>query len=146
MALLARRKELRYMAQVTAPGDETKKLHAEGALCSSMQGFEGWHDLCEAVVNSLSRHEKWVHLWEDFYGCHKMTPGGLALTMPCPAHVVCSWITHNVNHLPYCSADHTYKSPNHPREWENEAHWRSSALPMAKNRDIIEEVKAEAKA
>ena len=69
-----------------------------------------------------------------------------ARLVPCPAHVVCSWITHNVNHLPYCSADHTYKSPNHPREWENEAHWRSSALPMAKNRDIIEEAKAEAKA
>lgn len=137
MALLARRKELRYMAQMTA-GAEENRLHVVGALCQSMQGFEGWKDLCESVVNSLSRHEKWVHLWEDYYGCHKITPGGLALTMPCPAHVVCSWITHNVNHLPFCSPDHTYKSPNHPREWENEPHWRSAALPKAQNRDTIE--------
>ena len=73
MALLARRKELRYMSQAQAGG---KQLHVEGALCASMQGFEGWKDLCEAVVGSLSRHEKWVHLWEEFYGCHKITPGG----------------------------------------------------------------------
>lgn len=133
MALLARRKELRYMAQAQSGGQQ---LHVEGTLCASMQGFEVWRDLCEAVTSSLSRHEKWVHLWEDYYGCHKITPGGLSLTTPCPAHVVCSWITHNVNHLPYCPADHTYKSPQHPREWENEPHWKTSALPMAQNRDL----------
>ena len=92
MSLLSRRAELRWTQEKSKDG-----------VCGAMQGFDSsWRAVCEQVVGSLKQYDAWVHLWEEYYGCHKITPGGLALVAPCPAHVVCSWVAHSVTHLPFC--------------------------------------------
>ena len=109
MSLLSRRAELRWT--------ETK---SKDGVCGAMQGFDSsWRTVCEQVVGALKKYDAWVHLWEEYYGCHKITPGGLALVAPCPAHVVCSWVSHSVTHLPFCPADHTYRTPNPPAQWKS---------------------------
>ena len=54
----------------------------------------------------------WVDTWLTQYGCHKVTPVGLAIAKPCPGHVVCSWITSPIDRQPFCPADQTYRTPN----------------------------------
>ena len=86
-------------------------------VCNSLQGFESWRTLCQMVAGGLLRSKKWVTLWEETYGCHKLTPGGLALVAPCPAHAVCSWVASPDTRRPFCPADHTYKVPPAPTDW-----------------------------
>ena len=86
-------------------------------VCNTLQGFESWRTLCQMVAGGLLRSKKWVTLWEETYGCHKLTPGGLALVAPCPAHAVCSWVASPDTRRPFCPADHTYKVPPAPTDW-----------------------------
>ena len=86
-------------------------------VCNTLQGFESWRTLCQMVAGGLLRSKKWVTLWEETYGCHKLTPGGLALVAPCPAHAVCSWVASPDTRRPYCPVDHTYKIPPAPSDW-----------------------------
>ena len=63
MSLLARRAELRYMANRPNNPSPTD-------MCNTMQGYDhDWRQLCSQVASSLGRFDKWVHLWMDYYGC-----------------------------------------------------------------------------
>jgi hypothetical protein len=120
MSLLSRRAELRW----------TRAKGGKDGVCGAMQGFDSsWRAVCEQVADGLTKYDAWVQLWEEYYGCHKITPGGLALVAPCPAHVVCSWVAHSVTHLPFCPADHTYRTPHPPGTWREQGGDNSKKSP-----------------
>ena len=79
-----------------------------GGGCSTMDMFR---ETCVEVLRSFTLWSKWIDLWLRDLGCHKVGPNGLALARPCPGHAVCSWIISPIDHLPFCAADNTYRSP-----------------------------------
>jgi hypothetical protein len=85
--------------------------HGESAPGSECNGLEFYHEICAEVVQAFIHWGRWINTWLDEYGCHKVTPVGLALAKPCPGHAVCSWVTSPFDREPYCPNDFTYKSP-----------------------------------
>lgn len=95
-----------YKCEICITVLERKETHQH--LCA---GLEYYHETCYEVMTSLLHWDQWVVYWLHTGGCHRILPVGLATAKPCPAHVVCSWITSPVDRQPFCPPDHTYRSP-----------------------------------
>merc|ERR1719199_637697 len=95
-----------YKCEICITVLERKETHQH--LCA---GLEYYHETCYEVMTSLLHWDQWVVYWLHTGGCHRISPVGLATAKPCPAHVVCSWITSPVDRQPFCPPDHTYRSP-----------------------------------
>merc|ERR1711988_601462 len=95
-----------YKCEICITVLERKETHQH--LCA---GLEYYHETCYEVMTSLLHWDQWVVYWLHTGGCHRITSVGLATAKPCPAHVVCSWITSPVDRQPFCPPDTTYRSP-----------------------------------
>ena len=98
-----------YKCEICMTVVQRREDHAPGSECT---GLEFYHETCAEILQSFIHWGDWVDTWLTQYGCHKVTPVGLAIAKPCPGHVVCSWITSPIDRQPFCPADQTYRTPN----------------------------------
>eukprot|EP00299_Pterocystis_sp_00344_P010634 c4803_g1_i1.p1 GENE.c4803_g1_i1~~c4803_g1_i1.p1 ORF type:complete len:173 (+),score=51.28 c4803_g1_i1:58-576(+) len=92
---------------------ESMVAQKESNMRGECAGMEVYHTVCDEVLHSSLEWHNWIDQWQRTSGCVKITPIGFAVALPCPAHVICSWITDTGTRQPYCPPDHTYHSSPH---------------------------------